>query len=202
MGRLTWGAQGRGARGDAQLWMEAHCKPLPSRPGVLAKETVVLLRPSSPWFSQVFCPRWEPPKRQHIFRHIKFVHVSELSLFSREGGNREKRTVKKKESITRSFFSPFMSLINREKLCVNREKSAPKIHHFFTGSFSPFPNFPSSNQKKKSVFGQFPLNIPPSLTPWRPERHLNVARQGLLRDNFAARMPRSYPHCGGCCGTG
>ena len=24
-----------------------------------------------------------------------------------------------------------MSLINREKLCVNREKSAPKIHHFF-----------------------------------------------------------------------
>ena len=30
------------------------------------------------------------------------------------------------------FFSPFinfMSLINREKLCVNREKSAPKIHH-------------------------------------------------------------------------
>ena len=23
-----------------------------------------------------------------------------------------------------------MSLINREKLCVNREKSAPKIHHF------------------------------------------------------------------------
>ena len=31
-----------------------------------------------------------------------------------------------------------MSLINREKLCVNREKSAPKIHHFFIGSFSPF----------------------------------------------------------------
>ena len=29
-----------------------------------------------------------------------------------------------------------MSLINREKLCVNREKSAPKIHHFFTVSFS------------------------------------------------------------------
>ena len=31
-----------------------------------------------------------------------------------------------------------MSLMNREKLCVNREKSAPKIHHFFTVSFSPF----------------------------------------------------------------
>ena len=31
-----------------------------------------------------------------------------------------------------------MSLINREKLCANREKSAPKIHHFFTVSFSLF----------------------------------------------------------------
>ena len=31
-----------------------------------------------------------------------------------------------------------MSLIIREKLCVNCEKSAPKIHHFFTVSFSPF----------------------------------------------------------------
>ena len=30
------------------------------------------------------------------------------------------------------FFSPFMSLANREKLCVNREKSAPQIHHIFS----------------------------------------------------------------------
>ena len=36
------------------------------------------------------------------------------------------------------FCSPFMSLINRENLCVNREKSGPKIRHFFTVSFSPF----------------------------------------------------------------
>ena len=37
------------------------------------------------------------------------------------------------------FFSPFMSLINREKLCVNREKLAPKNPpYFFTVSFSPF----------------------------------------------------------------
>ena len=38
--------------------------------------------------------------------------------------------MKKIISITRCFLSPFMSLIDREKLCVNREKSAPKIHHF------------------------------------------------------------------------
>ena len=43
----------------------------------------------------------------------------------REGANREKLTVKK-SSTTRFFFSPFMSLINREKLCVNREKIGTK----------------------------------------------------------------------------
>ena len=56
----------------------------------------------------------------------------------REGANREKLTVKKIINNEMFFFSPFMSLINREKLCVNREKSVPKIHHFFTVSFSPF----------------------------------------------------------------
>ena len=45
--------------------------------------------------------------------------------------DREKLTVKKTIIKNEMFFSPFMSLINREKLCVNREKSAPKIHHFF-----------------------------------------------------------------------
>ena len=62
------------------------------------------------------------------------------SAFLREGVNREKLTVKKiiNNEIFVFVFSPFMSLINREKLCVNREKSAPKIHHFFTVSFSPF----------------------------------------------------------------
>ena len=55
----------------------------------------------------------------------------------REGVNREKLTVKKIISITDVFFHR-LSLINREKLCVNREKLAPKIHHFFTVSFSPF----------------------------------------------------------------
>ena len=54
------------------------------------------------------------------------------SKLCREGVNREKLTVKKIISITRCFFSPLMSLINREKLCVNREKSAPKIHHIFS----------------------------------------------------------------------
>ena len=55
--------------------------------------------------------------------------------FTREGANREKLTVKK----IILFCSPFMSLINREKLCinreklcVNREKSAPKNPPFFS----------------------------------------------------------------------
>ena len=26
------------------------------------------------------------------------------------------------------------------------------------------------------------------------ERHLDAARQKLLRDNFAAQLPRNYPH--------
>ena len=60
-----------------------------------------------------------------------------LPVFFREGANREKLTVKKIIN-NEMFFSPFMSLIDREKLCVNREKSAPKIHHFFTVGFSPF----------------------------------------------------------------
>ena len=58
-------------------------------------------------------------------------------LLGREGANREKLTVKKIIN-NEIFVSPFMSLINREKLYVNGEKSAPKIHHFFTVSFSPF----------------------------------------------------------------
>ena len=45
----------------------------------------------------------------------------------REGANREKLTVKKiinnEMFFFVFFFSPFMSLINREKLCVNREKN-------------------------------------------------------------------------------
>ena len=68
----------------------------------------------------------------------------------------EKGSHVKKSSITRFFFSPFMSLINREKLCVNREKlcvnreklcvSREKNRHqkstiFFTVSFSPFTSF-------------------------------------------------------------
>ena len=48
-----------------------------------------------------------------------------LLINSREGANREKLTVKKIIN-NEMFFSPFMSLINRERLCVNREKSAPK----------------------------------------------------------------------------
>ena len=53
---------------------------------------------------------------------------------NREGANREKLTVKK----VILFFSPFMSLINREKLrandeklCVNREKIGTKNPPFF-----------------------------------------------------------------------
>ena len=67
----------------------------------------------------------------------------------REGANREKLTVKKIIN-NEMFFSPFMSLINREKLCVNREKSAPKIHHFFAVSFHRL----RPHEKFWSVYGK------------------------------------------------
>ena len=44
----------------------------------------------------------------------------------REGANREKLTVKKIINSEMFFFSPFMSLINREKLCVSRDKIGTK----------------------------------------------------------------------------
>ena len=75
-----------------------------------------------------------------LYVYVLFWGLKPL-LETREGANREKLTVKKiinNEMFFFFFFSPFMSLINREKLCANREKSAPKIHHFFTVSFSPF----------------------------------------------------------------
>ena len=48
-------------------------------------------------------------------------------------GQKTPKIVKKCQKYFRHrdvFFSPFMSLISREKLCVNLEKSAPKIHFF------------------------------------------------------------------------
>ena len=81
-------------------------------------------------------------------RSVPGERFSYFSYFSREGANRENLTVKKIINNEMFFFSPFMCLINREKLCVNREKSAPKIHHFFTVSFSPFTS-------PKNLFGLF-----------------------------------------------
>ena len=56
----------------------------------------------------------------------------------REGANREKLTVQKIIN-DEMFFSLFMSLINREKLCVNRvkigTKNPPFLHRYH---FSPF----------------------------------------------------------------
>ena len=51
---------------------------------------------------------------------------------TREGVDREKLTVKKIIN-NEIFFSPFMSLINHEKLCVNREKD----RHQKSTVFSP-----------------------------------------------------------------
>ena len=54
----------------------------------------------------------------------------------------KKLTVKKDHLNNEMFFSPFMSLINREKLCVNREKIGTKTPpYFFIVSFSPFTSF-------------------------------------------------------------
>ena len=49
----------------------------------------------------------------------------------REGVNREKLTVKKIIN-SEILFTPFMSLINREKICVNREKIGTKNSPFFS----------------------------------------------------------------------
>ena len=45
---------------------------------------------------------------------------------SRGGANREKTNREKDHQYRDVFISPFMSLINREKLCVNREKIGQK----------------------------------------------------------------------------
>ena len=74
-----------------------------------------------------------------IFRAITVFSQLSEGTKTREGANREKLAAKKIiNNEMFFFFSPSMSLINREKLCVNREKSAPKIHHFFIVSLSPF----------------------------------------------------------------
>ena len=52
----------------------------------------------------------------------------------REGVNREKLTMKKIIN-NEMFFSPFMSLINREKLCVNRENRHQKSNSFSSLAF-------------------------------------------------------------------
>ena len=56
---------------------------------------------------------------------------------TQEGVNREKLTVKKIIN-NEILFLPFMSLINREKLCVNREKIGTKNPPFLHRWFSPF----------------------------------------------------------------
>ena len=63
----------------------------------------------------------------------------------REGANREKLTVKKLIDNEMFFFHrlcPLQTVKKRRKPWKNRhqtvKKSAPKIHHFFTVSFSPF----------------------------------------------------------------
>ena len=74
---------------------------------------------------------------KNIFRHF--------STFSREGANREKLTVKKLVD-TEMFFFHRLCPVKPWKIGVKPwkirhqtvKKSAPKIHHFFTVSFSPF----------------------------------------------------------------
>ena len=62
---------------------------------------------------------------------IQKSHVFLCILFSR--GGKPWKTNREKDHINNEmFFSPFASLINREKLCVNREKLAPEIHHIFS----------------------------------------------------------------------
>ena len=80
-----------------------------------------------------------PPAGWNLHEACRFSHRSwrEL-LWNSRGGKPWKANPEKVHQITRCFFSPFTSLISREKLCVNRKKSAPRIHHFFTVSFSPF----------------------------------------------------------------
>ena len=51
-------------------------------------------------------------------------------VFAR-GGKPWKPNREKAHINNEMFFSPCASLINREKLCVNREKSAPKKPPFF-----------------------------------------------------------------------
>ena len=62
----------------------------------------------------------------HTGTYTRMLHLP----FSREGANREKLTVKKIIN-NEMFFSPFMSLISREKLCVNREKIGTQNPPFF-----------------------------------------------------------------------
>ena len=95
---------------------------------------VILSLQASPDMKSIAADTLQKKKHQKSSKYVKnrFPTPSDKS---REGVNHEKLTVKKIINNEMFFFSPFMSLINREKLSVNREKSAPKIHHFFTVSF-------------------------------------------------------------------
>ena len=84
----------------------------------------------------------------------------------REGVNREKLTVKKLIDNEMSFFHrlcPLQTVKNRRKPWKNRhqtvKKSAPKIHHSFTVSFSPFTSSWSiTSQLRNSPRIHFYLN--------------------------------------------
>ena len=79
------------------------------------------------------CKYLDPKEKKHQNSQKGEIHelfVLAFSLVCREGANREKLTVKKSIN-NEMFFSPFMSLLNREKLCVNREKIGTTNPPFF-----------------------------------------------------------------------
>ena len=78
----------------------------------------------------------------------------------REGANREKLTVKKLIDSEMFFFHrlcPLQTVKNRRKPWKNRrqtvKKSAAKIHHFFTVSFSPFTPEGLARAKNRHLCG-------------------------------------------------
>ena len=92
-----------------------------------------------------------------------------------------------------------MSLINREKLCVNHEKSAPKNHHFFIVSFSPFTSsWENGHLSPPRSYDDTAANANANANG-KPKKHINFFNINFLAPTlntlvWAARKKVDVPH--------
>ena len=102
------------------------------------------------------------------------------------------------------FFSPFASLINREKLCVNREKSAPRIHHIFSPlvfhRLRPLEHLGHVSMRFCVVFGSGSRQHPLCGTPLRLFQKWESGARCPLCNARSRPRPRNLVQCS-CIGS-